>query len=222
MQSYIVCFYVIFCYRRYITGVDDPSSRSGIEKIPFLYYVLLFSCFNPRYPYDTLIYFSRVCLARVKNLGRLALAMTLDKAMQHFLDSSYSNFLVFEDDVIVNPDLENIKSQFVTMLRLPPSLWHIIQYLGFCFECGDGNRGLKQQQLYTFAVFPLCTHAILLRRATVYVVMNTYKPFVSNKGDWMLHVTACQYGLQVSATYCTPPFPTNAFCLTVLCWSYTF
>jgi len=154
--------------RRYITGVDDPASR-------------------------------------VKNLGRLALAMTLDQAMQAFLDSNHSNFLVFEDDVIASPAPGlDVPAQFADMLRLPPDLWHL-QYLGFCFECfeGEGNRGRAGpgpgygQPLYTAAVFPLCTHALLLRRAAVLVVMNTYKPFVSNKGDWALHVTACQHGLKV-------------------------
>ena len=38
-------------------------------------------------------------------------------------------------------------------------------------------------ELYTPAVFPLCTHAILFSRAAVFVIMNTYKPFVSNKGE---------------------------------------
>lgn len=148
-------------------------------------------------------------IVRMKNLGRLALAMTLDKALQHFLDSKYDNFLVFEDDVMIHPELPSlqVKHMFSDMLSVPSTEWQM-QYLGFCFECTEDvrtsgavtytsvNSGTGTDSAYIEAIFPLCTHALLLSRTAVLVLMNTYKPFVSNKGDWMLHVTACEYDLK--------------------------
>ena len=136
---------------------------------------------------------------RMKNLGRLALAMTVDKVFQVFLDSSFSNCLLFEDDVMINPEIgSKAPMLFSDMLSLPSTSWHM-QYLGFCFECGERKNYelVAPSPLFAEAIFPLCTHAILFNRATVFVIMNTYKPFSSNKGDWMFHTTACEHGLTV-------------------------
>ena len=130
--------------------------------------------------------------------------MTFDKAMQLFLDSKYENFIVFEDDVVINPKLNNVRHLFAGMLSIPKPKWDI-QYLGFCFECGNQNRNRNQRSamassswgVFEEAVFPLCTHAIMFSRAAATLIMNTYTPFVNNKGDWILHILACQFGLKV-------------------------
>jgi hypothetical protein len=170
--------------------------------------------------------------------------MTLDKAMQSFLNSNFTNFLVFEDDVMLNlsppaslpraspPSPLLLQRQqlrrFQALLGLPPAVGWDMQYLGFCFECGGGRRGQQQQQqgeqeeeeeegeseLYTEAIFPLCTHALLMSREAVHVVMNTYKPLTTNKGDWGLHVTACAHNLRVLRPH-LPLFLQNVTAATV-------
>lgn len=151
--------------------------------------------------------------SRDKNLGKLALMLTLDNAMRKFLRSKFENMLVFEDDVIVNQKSYTIISAqhaLSRMLSLPSSLWHI-QYLGFCFECGNRTSFTVPNvydNLYTPAIFPLCKHAILMSRPMVRLYLDVQKPIFSNKGDWIFHSVACKYGLRVIRPI-TPIFNQN-------------
>ena len=137
-----------------------------------------------------------------KNLGRLALMLTLQNAMVKFIKSPYTSMLVFEDDVMINMAAYNnmsARSALSKMINLPQTEWHM-QYLGFCFECGNRTAYVAPpvlDTLYTTAVFPLCKHAILLSREMVQLFLTVHTPINNNKGDWIFHDVACKYNLKV-------------------------
>jgi hypothetical protein len=141
--------------------------------------------------------------SRVKNLGKLALILTTHSIFLDFLQQkSFQSLLVFEDDVMVSQRYQQNQTLFLEhlseLLTLPPSHWDL-QYLGFCFECGNETSYLPQiyNHLAVKAVFPLCKHAILMSRTFVAVYLSHYRPLQSNKGDWIFHQIACQFHLKV-------------------------
>jgi hypothetical protein len=143
--------------------------------------------------------------SREKNLGRLALIMTTHNIFLNFSSSrlrSKKSLLIFEDDVMVSPRFQQNHSLFLNHLShfmtLPTSDWDL-QYLGFCFECGNTSSYLPQiyDHMAVKAVFPLCKHAILINRSFVRYYLSHYRPLQSNKGDWIFHQISCQYHLKV-------------------------
>lgn len=161
--------------------------------------------------------------SREKNLGRLALIITLHSIFNHFTRYRVGDehLLIFEDDVMISERYQHNKSKFLDSfsqyLLLTPSLWDI-QYLGFCFECGNYTSYqeesfsiLSSQLQYPLelqsptlppviavkAVFPLCKHAILLNRHFIKTYLNHYRPLQNNKGDWIFHQIICQHNLKI-------------------------
>lgn len=67
---------------------------------------------------------------------------------------------------------------------------------------GLNKTNFHDQSLYTSAIFPLCTHAIMLSRSAVMVIMNTYKPFVDNKGGIHTIHTTLQHMRSNIKIYC--------------------
>jgi hypothetical protein len=144
-------------------------------------------------------------ISKDKNLGRLALMLTLDNAMKRFIRSNFENMLVFEDDVMVNQlSFTTLTAQnaLSRMISIPHATWDI-QYLGFCYECGNRTAYVAPpvyDDLYTAAVFPLCKHAILMARNMVKLFLDVQTPVAGNKGDWIFHAIACKYDLRVLRT----------------------
>lgn len=140
------------------------------------------------------------------NLGRLALSLTIHDIFQEFIRLKYTNILLFEDDVMINPLYQNNTDLFIQKfsdyLSLSSNKWDI-QYLGFCFECGNKKNYYEKYFLtnlnnyYYEAVFPLCKHAVYMNRYFVEVYLNHSLPFQNNKGDWIFHQIACEYNLKV-------------------------
>ena len=144
-------------------------------------------------------------MSKDKNLGKLALMLTLQNAMKMFLKSPYTNMLVFEDDVMINTaefNKSTAQQELSKMIALPQTQWDI-QYLGFCFECGNAT-GYTPPPLvdnrYTQAVFPLCKHALLMSRSMVELFVKAHTPVTNNKGDWVFHEVACRHHLNVLRT----------------------
>jgi hypothetical protein len=87
--------------------------------------------------------------SREKNLGRLALILTIHDLLFSFYhhQRAFENILLFEDDVMIAPKYQSNDKQFRKLLNfhlsLPASLWDL-QYLGFCFECG--NKSFYSEQ----------------------------------------------------------------------------
>jgi hypothetical protein len=170
--------------------------------------------------------------SREKNLGRLALILTIHDLFLTFYrhQKSFENLFLFEDDVMVAPKYQSNPKEFLKLLSshlfLPASLWDL-QYLGFCFECG--NRSFYSEELIPLApspltletnqttapnpsvpdssigkdlfavkaIFPLCKHAILLNRHFIRLYLQHYRPLSNNKGDWIFHQISCRFQLKV-------------------------
>jgi hypothetical protein len=154
------------------------------------------------------------------NKGKLALIMSVHAAFASFLSSNYSHLLLFEDDVMISPRYSRHPAQpsprgtnIITMtqlsrfLRLSPSLWDI-QYLGFCYECGNHENysptsgTLTHLDIYR-GVIPLCTHANLFTRNFILSYLQYSHPFPTLDGDWLFLYVVCRSNL----TIVRPRFP---------------
>lgn len=169
--------------------------------------------------------------SREKNIGRLALILTTSDLLTAFYrqHKSIDNLLLLEDDVMMAPRYQSNPNEFLKVLRshlfLTPSLWDL-QYLGFCFECGNrsfysdefipltretnGTSAIQSlssnpsnisplgNNLFAVkAIFPLCKHAILLNRHFIRVYIQNFRPLSNNKGDWIFHQISCRFQLKV-------------------------
>jgi hypothetical protein len=168
------------------------------------------------------------------NKGKLALVMSVHAAFASFLSSNYSHLLLFEDDVMINPryhhhhsplsltpahrhvhsskrtitpttNKQSLMTQLSHFLHLSPSLWDI-QYLGFCYECGNLTNYPPERQVAPGTpphlnvyrgVVPLCTHANLLTRKFILSYLQHTHPLPSIDGDWLFLYVACVSNLKI-------------------------
>ena len=139
--------------------------------------------------------------------GRLALQLSVIRVMEMFIQSSYDNLIIFEDDIVLSRVLpiSRVIDIAAKMIRLPRDEFDIA-YFGYCYECANENEksyqnATESSPLYVRARLPLCRHAILYSRRTINWYLKTWRPQRFQGGDEMLARLLCRYGLKKIRTW---------------------
>jgi GR25 family glycosyltransferase involved in LPS biosynthesis len=123
-------------------------------------------------------------------------------ALQTFLNTNYSNAIIFEDDVMkVAPfSWGEVRTLMADMLSLDRNDWDI-QYHGSCYsEPFDfdykGNILLKypsDKNVYFRALNAFCLHAVVYNRVAAEIFLTQWMPF-REAVDTILSELICKYG----------------------------
>lgn len=124
------------------------------------------------------------------------------KALQAFLNTNYSNAIIFEDDVMKTAPFfwPEVHALMADMLQLPPSSWDL-QYLGSCYsEPFDFHwrddvlvSHPSDQHVYFRALNAFCLHAMVYSRTAAEVFLTQWMPF-REAVDTILSELICTFG----------------------------
>ena len=104
------------------------------------------------------------------------------KILKTFLSSNKEYALIFEDDLDIDNNFNEVKSKINTIINNIPSDTDII-YLSYCFEYCDKIK--KINDIFSHSYRPLCRHFYLVSKKGAKKIINLTLPMFSS-GDRMI------------------------------------
>ena len=123
-------------------------------------------------------------------------------ALQTFLNTNYTNAVIFEDDVMKTGPFSwpELRTLMADMLTLDSRHWDL-QYQGLCysepfnFHWKDNVlvKSVTDKNVYFRALNAFCLHAMVYNRVAAEVFLTKWMPF-REAVDTLLSELVCEYG----------------------------
>lgn len=175
MENAVVYAIVIPKRKAYI---DDVMKKIGIDYIPFD--AVLKDTINRDELRSEGIIKKDSKIDRPENHGRIACHLSHIGVLREFLKGDKDVCFVFEDDIALPNNVDDIKQKIINILKHMPSDWQMFNF-GKCWDRCNNMEFINQ---YVIKSIPVCRHAYAVTRIGAQILVNNTIP-MSNNGDTM-------------------------------------
>jgi len=175
MDNAVVYAIVIPKRKEYI---DDVMKKIGIDYIPFN--AVLKDAIDRDELISEGIIKKESKINKQENHGRIACHLSHIGVLKEFLKSDKDVCFVFEDDIALPNNVEDIKQKVINIIKNIPADWQMFNF----GKCWDRCNNMEYINQYVIKSIPVCRHAYAVTRIGAQILINNTLPMVDN-GDSM-------------------------------------
>ena len=128
---------------------------------------------------DLLIKEGMITYDNILNTGKIACHLSHIIVLKEFILSGEKTCIIFEDDIVLEPNIDYVKKMSEIMSKVPGD-WDMINF-GSCWD--DCNKLIKVNDEIVKSYKPYCRHAYAVTRRCASLILNHTIPMANDNGD---------------------------------------